>query len=101
MLLSTSDIADPCFCAAAPITAPDVSILLNRCEGFLGFAPRRAIHAGGPSGEFVRFLQDVTRTDNDGRRYYRRGYGEPWQRLAGAASFRVLNAVLDAKRLAA
>jgi hypothetical protein len=79
------------------LRSASIVILDNRHSGFLGFAPIRAIHTGGPSRELTRFIQHSTRTDNDGRRYFRRD-GGPWMRLANPSSFQALNSAIDAAR---
>ncbi len=58
---------------------------------------REAPYRGLPDQATIRLIQSLTRTDNDGRRYYRTMAWNPWRRLRGKAAFAELNRAVDVK----
>lgn len=53
------------------------------------------VHHGGPSPERLWIICHLTRTDEAGRRFFRRAFNEGWRRLRTADDFATLNRVID------
>jgi hypothetical protein len=69
-----------------PVTLP------RFCTSIVG--PGDPVWHGKPDRDRARKIRSLCDQDSNGRRYYRRSIGDPWQRLETPADFEDLNRLI-------